>query len=92
MLIDQKKSQSLEIIFPCQKLCAKNSAHLRQWVRLCRFNLLAVLAAAKGPAPLGAPRLLNASMYKKKRKEKKRKNKENKEAEKKRERERERES
>ena len=39
---------------------------------------MAVLAAAKGPAPLGAPRLSNASMYKKKRKEKKRKNKEKK--------------
>ena len=33
---------------------------------------MAVLAAAKGPAPLGAPRLSNASMYKKKRKKKRR--------------------
>ena len=37
---------------------------------LCQINLLDILAIAKGPAPLGVPRLSDALVYKKKRKKK----------------------
>ena len=41
---------------------------------LCRINLLAILAIAKGPAALEAPRLSDALVYKKKRKKNEEKN------------------